>query len=138
MSDAGPPPRDCAELDARSPEGGTWKLLLRARKVQTTARKGMGAARELGYTVPWALQNPTAIFRGVREEGEASWLCYVSRPTRVYDHRTGELRQPWSGQVFLVFVNNDRIIYNWRWEKADAADPNLPENAAVRFEERVL
>jgi hypothetical protein len=45
---------------------------------------------------------------------------------------------PWPGQVFLVFVDDDGIIYNWRWEKADSQDLRLPENHGRRFEERLL
>jgi hypothetical protein len=103
-----------------------------------TARKGPGATRELAYTVPWALLHPTAIFRGIREEGESSWLCYVSQPTKVYDHRTGEQVPAWPGEVFLVFVNGDQLIYLWYWTDADQADPRLPDNHEGRFEERVL
>ena len=131
-------PRDCAEVDAKHPDGSVWKLLLRLRKREETARRGMGPTLELAHTLPGALLNPTAIFRGVREEGERNWLCYVSRPAHAYDYRTGDSRIAWPGQVFLVFVTDDRIIYNWRWEKADAEDPSVPEGYASRFEERVL
>jgi hypothetical protein len=98
----------------------------------------MGRARELAFTVPRALLNPVAIFRGVREEGEPEWLCYVSRPGQAYNYRTRDVCQAWPGEVFLIFVNDDRIIYDWRWEKADSSDPNLPENYGVRFDGRVL
>jgi hypothetical protein len=113
-------------------------LLLRARKIQDTAKRGEGAAKELGYTVREAVKRPTAIFRGVREEGESQWLCWVSRPSWAYDYRTGDRRTAWAGEVFLVFANDDRIIYAWRWEKADPDDPDLPENHALRFDERVM
>jgi hypothetical protein len=125
-------------MDAVSPDGSSWKVLLRNRKMDETAKRGMGAAKELGFTVTWALMHPTAICRGIREEGESQWLCYVSRPSQAYDYRTGDCRRAWEGQVFLVFVDGDRIVYNWRWEKAAADAPELPEGYAARFEERVL
>jgi hypothetical protein len=85
-----------------------------------------------------ALLAPTAVFRGVREEGERDWLCYVSRPGRAYDYRTGEEVDGWEGQVFLIYVTDDRILYLWVWAQADGDNPNLPVNYASRFEERLL
>ena len=64
--------------------------------------------------MPLTLQQPTAVFRGVREEGESRWLCYVGLPPDAYNHRMGERLRPWLGQVFLVFVDDDRIVYHWR------------------------
>jgi len=55
-----------------------------------------------------------------------------------YNHKTGDRVRPWSGQVFLVFVDDDRIVYDWRWDKADADDLRLPVDSARRFEEKVL
>jgi hypothetical protein len=139
MPDEMPMPRDCAALPAINPgDGKTWELLLRHKKIDSTAKRGMGAARELAYTVPWALLHPTAIFRGLREEGEADWLCYVSVPSQAYDYRTGSLVPAWRGEVFLVFVNDDRIIYHWRWEKADPNNNRLPENSETRFDVKVM
>lgn len=98
----------------------------------------MGAAKELAYLVPLTLQQPTAVSCGVREEGESRWLCYVGLPPDAYNDRTGEQLRPWLGQVFLVFVDGDRIVYNWRWDKADLGDLRLPVDLGRRFEERVL
>jgi hypothetical protein len=138
MAEQGTRPGDSSEIPARDPSGGTWTLFLRGRKIGETARKGRGAALELAYTVPWAVMNPTAIFKGVREEGESEWLCYVSIPSRAYDHKTGESRPPWPGEVFLVFATGDRVIYAWRWEKASVDDARLPLDWEGRFQERVL
>lgn len=67
----------------------------------------MGATRELAYSVPDVLRSPTAIFRGVREEDEVSWLCYCGIPARAYDHKTGESGAAWESEVLLVYVNDD-------------------------------
>jgi hypothetical protein len=139
MPDEQPMPSDCAPIEALDPNTGkTRHLYVRQAKIQATAKRGMGPARELAYVVPWAVQNPSAIFRGVREEGESQWLCFVARPQDAYDYKTGERRAPWLGQVFLVFVDDDRIIYNWRWDKADLNQPDLPLDYVDRFEERLL
>jgi len=98
----------------------------------------MGATRELAFTLPWAIMNPTAIFRGIREEGEPDWFCYCAVPSKRYDYRTGESRLTQRGRVFVVYVDADRIIYNWRWEPADASNGDLPQNYTQRFDERTL
>jgi hypothetical protein len=54
-------PRDCAVVPAACPDGGTWNLLLRVRKMTETARRGRGATLELAHTVRAALQSPRAI-----------------------------------------------------------------------------
>lgn len=137
MPSAEPP--GCAALEAINPaDGKRCQVYVRISKIDATAKRGMGAARELAYLVPHALQNPNAIFRGVREEGESQWLCYIGSPPDAYNHRTGERMRPWPGQVFLVFVDDDCIVYNWRWDKADTDELRLPIDHAQRFEERLL
>jgi hypothetical protein len=126
----------CRQLTQTLASRGSY--ILRAKKIGETANRGAGAAKELAYTVPAALLKPTAVFRGVREEGERNWLCYCSVPAQRYDLTTGEIRRIHPGRVFLVFVNDDNIVYNWRWEQADSSHPKLPVNHASRFEEKVL
>ena len=72
-----------------------------------------------------------------REEAEEEWLCYAGTPETAYDHRRGDARPAWEGEVFLVFVNDDRIVYNWRWEKADSRYRDRPLNFEQRFTQRV-
>jgi hypothetical protein len=43
----------------------------------------------------------------------------------MYDKR-GDLVASDPDQIFLVFVNDTGIVYNWRWEFADEADPEIP------------
>jgi hypothetical protein len=55
------------------------------------------------------LQKPTAIFEGLtQEQGEDSrgygWRCYCGVPEKSY-HSDGTTGRPYSGQVYLVFVN---------------------------------
>jgi hypothetical protein len=99
----GKPPPGCVALEAIRPrDGKRWEVYLRQSKIEATAKRGMGAARELAYLVPFVLQNPTAVFRGVREEGASQWLCDVGSPPDAYNHKTGERLRPWADQVFLV------------------------------------
>jgi hypothetical protein len=50
----------------------------------------------------------------------------------------GSEAPPWPGQVFLVFVNDEGVAYNWRWEKSDPSDPYVPEGHSERFRKRLL
>ncbi len=53
-------------------------------------------------------------------------------------HQDGREIKPWNGKVFLVHLNDEMVVYNWRWEYADITDFELPENYEDRFRERVL
>ncbi len=129
-------------IEAADPFGsGTWEVLISYDRLHTVARRGMGHAKECAYIVPEILQNPTAIFEGLREEKDedqrgVGWLCYCGIPEKAY-HADGTSRSPYPLQVYLVFVNDDRVAYNWRWEKADADDPQLPCNYQTRFRRRL-
>jgi hypothetical protein len=45
-------------------------------------------------------------------------------------------KPPYLNQVFLVFVNRDKVAYNWRWAKADKSGAGLLEKHEERFERR--
>jgi len=106
------------------------------------AAQGLGAAMELADTVRWTLLHPRAVFRGVRDLerdiSEDNWLCYVALPSHAYDHKTGKKRPPWPGEVFLVFVTEERTVYNWYWYESDGRKPHLPADYETRFLEKVL
>jgi hypothetical protein len=137
-----PMPRDCNEVAAVNPwTGATFELYVRNGTVNKTARKGMGAAKELMYTVLHAIQKPTAVYRGVTEfdDGDEDWLIYVTVPPYAYDHKTGDTVRAWKGEVFLVFVDEDRVIRQWYWDDADPVNPRLPVNHDQgRFVEKLL
>ncbi len=83
-------PRDCHPKEAINPHtGDKWVVHFRDRALDRAVKLGPGAVRELGFTTPEAILNPTAIFQGDNDEGEPDWLCYVSRPSQAYDYRHG-------------------------------------------------
>ena len=132
-------PRDCHPIDAVNPhDGKRWQVFLRDSMMDRAIIRGPGVARELGYTVPESFLTPKAVFRGVRAEGEPNWLCYVARPSQAYDYRDGTCRKAWHGEVFLIYVDDFRIIRDAFWVKADQNDPDLPENHDTRFNDRLL
>jgi hypothetical protein len=110
--------------------------------MQAVARRSMAHAKECGIIVPHVLQSPTAVFEGLRlDEDEdlrgVGWRCYCGIPDHAY-HSDGSERSPYPGQVYLVFVNDEGVAYNWRWEKADPDNLRLPQNHANRFKKKLL
>jgi len=111
-------------------------------RMQAVAKRSLGHAKECAFIVPHILQNPTAVFEGLRrDEDEDSrgvgWRCYCGIPERSYAS-DGTAGRPYPNQIYLVFVNDERVAYNWRWEKADADDSSLPQAHALRFKQRLL
>jgi hypothetical protein len=108
----------------------------------------MQLASELAFIVPEVLANPTAIFMGIRWDDDEdrqtdvpAWLCYVGLPHNSFGP-TGEERNPYPDEVYLVFVNAERVAYHYRWEKCCPDNPKLPLGHSgpgkPRFTRRVL
>ena len=113
-------------------------------KLQAIAKRSLGQVKEAAFAVLSILQQPKAIFRGLLREfdepargGGEGWLCYCGIPPTAYNE-DGSPRDPWPDEVMMVFVDSERIVYNWYWCPCDPDDPSLPEDYSVRFRERVL
>ena len=105
-------------------------------------QRSLGHAKECGYIVPMILQQPTAIFEGLRKDEDedlrgVGWRCYCGIPEHSYAS-DGTAKRPYPNQVYLIFVNEDGVVYNWRWEKADDEDLKLPKDHQTRFKKRAL
>jgi hypothetical protein len=123
-------------------DGGNWDLLVSPKTLEWAAKGGAGKAKELAYTVRWSLLHPITVHLGVRdwdrEISEDNWLCYVARPGFAYNLKTGDKIIPaWDDEVFLVFVNDERVYYQSYWCKCDAVHSHLPVDYEGRFRERV-
>ncbi len=85
--------------------------------------------------LPYALNNPTAIFKGLARDGHEHSFCYVSKPVRYW---TGEGPDDWRRNdptlVFTVYMMGTLEIYSWKFEKADI-DNNYPVNYKERYGE---
>lgn len=98
---------------------------------------------EAAKAVPEVLENPKAIFEGIRWDQDSDtrsdaddWLCYSGIPSQAF-HQDGNPRRPYDGEVLLVFMNSDHVIYNWRWERCDDDDTTMPEDWQTRFSTKV-
>jgi len=123
-------------------DGAVCEVQVSFSRMQAVARRSLGHAKECGYIVPMILQRPTAVFEGLRRDEDedprgVGRRCYCGIPEFSY-RPDGTAGRPYPKQVYLVFVNDEGVAYNWRWEKADAEDPKLPENHLTRFRRRVL
>lgn len=143
INDEGQQRRDYLMIEAVDPADGTRCIVLIShQRIQAIGRRSMGQAKECAYTVPAILQKPTAIFEGLRSDEDEDrrgygWRCYCGRPDCAFD-ADGSERPPYPGQVFLVFVNDERVAYNWRWEKADSDSQQLPAGYQERFKRQLL
>jgi len=136
--------REYITLSAIEPKDGTLtcQILISHERMQAIVRRGMGHVKECGNIVPMILEKPTAIFEGLRLDEDEDrrgygWRCYCGVPEHSY-RADGTEGRPYPGQVYLVFVNDEMVAYNWRWEKADPNNPKLPMNHEDRFKERLL
>lgn len=135
--------RQYVTIRAIDPEDGkTCDVLISYDRMQAVGRRSMGNAKECAYIVPMVLQHPTAIFGGLRRDEDEDrkgygWRCYCGIPDHGY-LVDGTPVRPFPEQVYLVFVNDEKVAYNWRWERADPDDPKLPLDHHVRFRERLL
>jgi hypothetical protein len=77
------------------------------------------------------LELPTVVFKGLREEQEAG-LCYAGVPSGSYTNQ-GRKKPPLPGKTFLVFLDEEGKVFQWRWEEADPEREGYPENWRDRF-----
>lgn len=132
------PRRGYEKIPAIDPlDGKVTEVYVSHARMDAVAKRGMGAAKDLAWSEREVLIAPKAVFRGVREEGESHWLCYVGIPKHSYI-ADGFTRPPRVGRVYLVFVNDEGVAYHGRWEECDSNNKDLPRDHAIRFRERLL
>jgi hypothetical protein len=135
--------REPLTVNAINPsDGKSYEVQVSHAKLMACARRSIGQIKEAAEVVPMILQHPGTIFRGLcRDMDEPGVgfgrLCYCGIPTKAY-RQDGAETAPWPGYVFLVFVSDDNVAYNWYWSKADSDTPNLPEGHEIRFKEKAL
>lgn len=132
-------------FDPYDPEGEAWDLLVSCgleRKFQGQIFK----VKELAITVAQTILKPIQVCSGLRDdftptEQSDEWLCYISKPGIRFVHVVGKPGKPNEAypqptdRLFMVFVNEKRVIYNWRWEMADHQNPNCPIDDELRFDQ---
>ena len=125
-------------------DGSMFTVKISCKRMQIVARRGAGHIHEMAYVLPEVLTKPKAIFAGLRRDEDEpktdddyGCLCYVGKPSRAF-MSNGQQIEPWHDQVFLVFVNDKNVVYNWRWEKADTVNLDMPREYNKRFRKKAL
>lgn len=132
-------------LEAVNPfDGKPWTLFISRDRLGWIAKRGEPAVSETAYILKGILLRPRAIFKGLRrdededtEKGDNGWLAYCGLPEIAFDGK-GQRRKPFVNQVYLAFVNEDRVVYNWRWEKCSSENPIMPMGFKDRFKRQLL
>lgn len=94
-----------------------------------------------GSSVVEVLQNPLAIYEGVRDH-QMGGVCVSGRPSQRWTNG-GSKTPPPPDRVFCVYVSPGGFIYTWRWSEAeedgDAEQVRrlVPRDHTRRFSERV-
>lgn len=121
------------EIKGKNPDGGEWIFSIAEVHLQKLVDRGLAYLYYQALLIPGVLEQPDAIFRGLKRDDYQEALCYVGRPERQYRDHTITMPAP-PGMVFLVFATKGRRIFGWRWELADAHNPKLPDGYKNRFE----
>ena len=118
--------------DGRCPESGQkCEFKISTEKINWLHKYGPDDKFYNLQNVPFAVNHPHAIFKGLEREGHETSYCFVAKPARRFINDT--LSEPLrAGLVFVVFVSSNLEIFNWRFEKA-CGDGKFPENHAARF-----
>ncbi len=115
---------------------GLWDLRVTPKFLNRCSRISMGEAKTLGITVPTVCSAPTRIYQGVREEDEQEWLCYCGMPDTRFEKSGREVKADES-EVFPVFVNDERRVYAFAWERSEGPNSGVPIDWRNRFLRRV-
>lgn len=143
MDSSGEARRDALFMAAVNPvDGSMTQVQISYERMQAVGRRSIVHAKECGLLVPEILQKPFAIFEGIRRDEDddkwgCGWRCYCGIPSRSF-RQDGSDAPPYKNQVYVVFVNDDGVAYNWRWEKSDESDSRLPIEHESRFTRRLL
>jgi hypothetical protein len=118
-------------------DGKFWDVRVSLERVRHITSRSRGQAMELAHIVPEVLLQPTAIFQGVRDEGEKDWLAYCGLPSHSFD-RHGDRRLLREDSFYFIFINADRVVYNFRWDMGRSGNSRFPANWEDRFLKKVL
>ena len=134
--------RDRLCIEALDPETRQTRIVqISQQRLLTIAKWGAWAVREAAEIVPHILQHPVVVFQGLRREEDedprgTGWRCYCGKPTKKFQKDGSEVN-PDPNYVFLVFVNDEGVAYNWRWECVDLEESGFPRGYETRFKDTV-
>src|SRR5256885_14262500 len=113
--------------EGRCPESGEkCEFKISTQKIKWIHKFGTDDKFYNLRNVPFAINEPTAIFKGLKRDEHEGSYCYVANPAqRFINDEISKRVEP--GMVFLVFILSTHEIFDWRFERADSSG-KLPEN----------
>jgi len=136
--------RKCLSINSVDPDTGKYyEVMLSYERLHKVCSRSIGQTKEAKFLVPEILQKPKAKFEGLRKDEDErytkteGWRCYCGVPSCAYT-RNGNRIETRPNEVFLVFVNVEKIVYLWYWYSSDENDPELSEDWETRFKQRRL
>ena len=116
--------------------GGFWDVRIFERDIVRKAGIDVGRAKEAAFCTQEVLKQPRRVYQGLRDRGEDEWLCYCGIPLNSY-HPNGTPRPPKEDRLFLVYVNCDRVAYDWSWVDCNPDHTAIPVDYLSRFKRQV-
>jgi hypothetical protein len=119
------------QLQAKNPAGiGTVNVEIIEKETDILCKHG--PERRL-YDIASAgevLREPLVIFENLRREGFEKGLCYSGKP-KIFGQQWEMPTE--NGMIFAVYINCDKIVYEWRLEKEDVKYSGHPAEWKRRF-----
>ena len=111
---------DAAELDVLERDGPEWKL-------------------EDARFFKEAINDPDAIFQGLKRPGHDESFAYCVRPTHDPAVEATDPIPPRFGFVFIVYARSGiggYVVFDWEWREEDADNPGHAVHWESDFERR--
>ena len=131
-------------FSAFNPEGPPFTVKVTRQRLRFLAQSGAWRVEEATQTVGEVLNRPLAIFAGIRQEDDENkgpngvgWWCYAGVPSTRF-LQGGSVRTAKSDEIFLVFVTDEFVAYNSRWELASPRPEWFQDGYLERFRRRIF
>ena len=131
-------------FSAFNPAGEPFTVKVTRHRLLFLAKFGAWQMDEAAQTVAEVLSRPHAIFEGIRQEDDENkgpngvgWWCYAGIPSTRF-LQGGAVRPAKSDELFLVFVTDELVAYNSRWEPVDPRKEWFEVGYRERFRRRIF
>ena len=119
------------QLEAQNPIGfGTLYVEIIEKEIDILCKHGPQARLHDIASAGQVLRKPLVIFENLKREGFEYGLCYAGKPTMYGQQWENPIAV---GLVFAVYMNCEKIVYEWRAEPEDRKYPGYPVDWKRRF-----
>jgi len=131
------PKKGYITVKGKNPSGkGEREFKISERRLQNVLKGATHHKFLDAYLIKEVMESPILIFKGLERTNQWKGLCYIGKPeNRYHDQNTTTPFPP--GFLFMVFIDENSIIFDWRVEKCDPVNHKYPEKAQSRFSEQL-